>query len=68
MCSCAETDSEDETNSTIETICPVCASALNLQDVHLGANGDAFALARCSSDACNWTGDAIFALVDLDGS
>jgi len=68
MCSCDNTDPADKTNSTIEQICPVCASPLELQDIHLGADGDAYAWARCSADTCGWTGDAIFALVDLDGN
>jgi hypothetical protein len=38
-----------------------------IQGVHLGDDEDAFALARCS-DECDWTGDAVFKLVDLDKS
>lgn len=55
-----------ETDRTVEPTCPDCASDLDLKDVHLGNEGDAYAWARCASSVCDWNGDAVFAFVAFD--
>lgn len=52
--------------ATVSPTCPDCDEVLNIQGVHLGDGEDAFAVARCST--CDWTGDAVFKLIDLDES
>jgi hypothetical protein len=53
--------------ATVSPTCPDCGEALDIRGIHLGDDTEAFAVARCST-ACSWTGDAVFALIDLDES
>jgi hypothetical protein len=48
--------------------CPLCSKRLDLLSVHLDTENGAYASATCSSDHCDWSGDAIYRIVDLEGS
>lgn len=48
--------------------CPLCSERLDLLSVHLNNGNGAYASARCSSDHCEWSGDAVYRIVDLEGS
>ena len=48
--------------------CPLCSEELDLLSVHLNTENGAYASATCSSDHCEWSGDAVYRIVDLEGS
>lgn len=48
--------------------CPLCSERLDLQSVHLDTENGALASAVCSSEECDWSGDAVYRIVDLEGS
>ena len=52
----------------VPATCPFCSERLDLQSVHLDTENGALASAVCSSDLCNWSGDAVYRIIDLEGS
>ena len=52
----------------IPAACPLCSERLDLQSVHLDTENGALASAECSSDECDWSGDAVYRIIDLEGS
>jgi hypothetical protein len=48
--------------------CPLCSERLDLLSVHLNDENGAYASATCQSEACEWSGDAVYRIVDLEGS
>ena len=52
----------------VPATCPLCSKRLDLQSVHLDTENGALASAVCSSDQCDWSGDAVYRIVDLEGS
>lgn len=51
--------------ASVSPTCPDCGESLELLDIHLGEDRDAYAVARCAA-TCGWTGDGVFTLTDLD--
>lgn len=47
---------------------PLCSERLDLLSVHLNTENGAYASARCSNEDCEWSGDAVYRIVDLEGS
>lgn len=70
----AEVDQDDITVATgyryvqVSAECPLCSEELDLLSIHLNTENGAYASARCSSDHCEWSGDAVYRIVDLEGS
>ena len=52
----------------VPATCPLCSERLDLQSVHLDTENGALASAVCSSEECDWSGDAVYRIVDLEGS
>lgn len=52
----------------VPVTCPLCSKRLDLQSVHLDTENGALASAVCSSDQCDWSGDAVYRIIDLEGS
>lgn len=52
----------------VPATCPLCSERLDLQNVHLYTENGALASAVCSSDQCDWSGDAVYRIIDLEGS
>ena len=52
----------------VPATCPLCSERLDLQSVHLDTENGALASAVCSSEECNWSGDAVYRIIDLEGS
>jgi hypothetical protein len=52
----------------VPATCPLCSERLDLQSVHLDTENGALAGAVCSSDQCDWSGDAVYRIIDLEGS
>lgn len=52
----------------VPATCPLCSERLDLQSVHLDTENGALASAVCSSEECEWSGDAVYRIVDLEGS
>jgi len=52
----------------VPATCPLCSERLDLQSVHLDTENGALASAVCSSDQCDWSGDAVYRIIDLEGS
>jgi len=52
----------------VPATCPLCSERLDLQSVHLDIENGALASAVCSSEQCNWSGDAVYRIIDLEGS
>jgi hypothetical protein len=52
----------------IPAACPLCSERLDLQSVHLDTENGALASAVCSSEECDWSGDAVYRIIDLEGS
>ena len=52
----------------VPATCPLCSERLDLQSVHLDTENGALASAVCSSDECDWSGDAVYRIIDLEGS
>ncbi|WP_224338315.1 hypothetical protein [Haloprofundus halobius] len=52
----------------VPATCPLCSEPLNLQSVHLDTENGALASAVCSSEECDWSGDAVYRIIDLEGS
>ncbi|ELY84420.1 hypothetical protein [Natrinema gari] len=69
-----ETDQDDITVATgyryaqVPADCPRCHERLDLLSVHLDEENGAYASATCSSEDCDWSGDAVYRIVDLEGS
>jgi len=69
-----ETDQDDITVTTgyryaqVPADCPLCSERLDLLSVHLDTQNGAYASATCSSEDCEWSGDAVYRIVDLKGS
>lgn len=69
-----EVDQDDITVGTgyryaqVPAECPLCSERLDLLSVHLNDENGAYASAMCQSEACEWSGDAIYRVVDLEGS
>ncbi|ELY35506.1 hypothetical protein [Natronorubrum tibetense] len=51
----------------VPATCPFCSDRLDLQSVHLDTGNGALASAVCSSEECNWSGDAVYRIIDLEG-
>ncbi|UHQ99302.1 hypothetical protein HYG81_26140 (plasmid) [Natrinema zhouii] len=47
--------------------CPLCSEELDLLSVHLDTENGAYASTMCSSVHCEWIGDAVYRIVDLEG-
>ncbi len=45
-----------------------CSERLDLLSVYMNNENGAYASAECSSDHCEWSGDAVYRIVDLEGS
>ncbi|WP_255194713.1 hypothetical protein [Natronobeatus ordinarius] len=54
--------------SQVPATCPLCSEQLDLQSVHIDTENGALASAVCSSDQCDWNGDAVYQIIDLEGS
>ncbi|WP_254526033.1 hypothetical protein [Natrinema caseinilyticum] len=52
----------------VPVTCPLCSEQLDLQSVHLDTENGALASAVCSSEECDWSGDAVYRIIDLEGS
>jgi len=52
----------------VPATCPLCSKPLDLQSVHLDTGNGALASAVCSSEECDWSGDAVYRIIDLEGS
>lgn len=52
----------------VPATCPPCSEQLDLQSVHLDTENGALGSAVCSSDQCDWSGDAVYRIIDLEGS
>ena len=52
----------------VPATCPLCSERLDLQSVHLDTENGALASAVCSSEECDWSGDAVYRIIDLEGS
>lgn len=52
----------------VPATCPLCSERLDLQSVHLDTENGALTSAVCSSDQCDWSGDAVYRIIDLEGS
>ncbi|MFC4452019.1 MULTISPECIES: hypothetical protein [Halobacteriales] len=69
-----EVDQDDITVATgyryvqVPAECPLCSERLDLLSVHLDNENGAYASAMCSSVHCEWSGDAVYRIVDLEGS
>ncbi|WP_408960759.1 hypothetical protein [Natrinema sp. 74] len=69
-----QVDQDDITVATgyryaqVSAECPLCSEELDLLSVYLNTGNGAYASARCSSDHCEWSGDAIYRIVDLEDS
>lgn len=56
----------DDGDGPLVARCPDCGTAVDFQDIHLGNGRYAYAWTQCTSETCQWAGNATFALVDLD--
>ncbi|WP_148416383.1 hypothetical protein [Haloferax sp. KTX1] len=69
-----EVDRDDITVGTgyryaqVPAECPLCSERLDLLSVHLNNENGAYASAMCSDEDCEWSGDAVYRIVDLEGS
>jgi len=52
----------------VPATCPLCSERLDLQSVHLIQRTGPWLRAECSSDECDWSGDAVYRIIDLEGS
>jgi len=52
----------------VPATCPLCSERLDLQSVHLDIENGALASAVCSNEECDWSGDAVYRIIDLEGS
>ena len=52
----------------VPATCPLCSKRLDLQSVHLDTENGALASAVCSSEECDWSSDAVYRIIDLEGS
>ena len=52
----------------VPATCPFCSERLDLQSVHLDTENGALASAVCLSEECDWSGDAVYRIIDLEGS
>lgn len=48
--------------------CPLCGERLDLLSVHLDDENGAYTSAMCPDENCEWSGDAVYRIVDLEGS
>jgi hypothetical protein len=48
--------------------CPLCGERLDLLSVHLDDENGAYTSAMCPDEDCEWSGDAVYRIVDLEGS
>lgn len=48
--------------------CPLCGERLDLLSVHLDDENGAYASAMCPDEDCEWSGDAVYRIIDLEGS
>ncbi|PGF14545.1 hypothetical protein CP556_20800 [Natrinema sp. CBA1119] len=68
-----EVDQDDVTVATgyryvqVAAECPLCGERLDLLSVHLDNENGAYASARCSDEDCEWSGDAVYRIIDLEG-
>ncbi len=51
----------------VPATCPLCSERLDLQSVHLNNENGAYASAKCSDEDCEWSGDAVYRIIDLEG-
>jgi len=67
-----EVDQDDITIATgyryaqVPAECPLCSERLDLLSVHLNNENGAYASAKCSDEDCEWSGDAVYRIIDLD--
>ena len=73
-CHGGEVDQNDITIATgyryaqVPADCPLCGERLDLLSVHLDDENSAYASAMCPDEDCEWSGDAVYRIVDLEGS
>jgi hypothetical protein len=53
------------TYTSVPADCPNCDEQLAIDRPHLDTENGAVAHARCPDEACSWTGDAEYRLIDL---
>jgi hypothetical protein len=69
-----EVDQDDVTVATgyrymqVPAECPLCGERLDLLSVHLDNENGAYARAKCPDENCEWSGDAVYRIIDLEGS
>ncbi|CCC40240.1 hypothetical protein [Haloquadratum walsbyi] len=51
----------------VPATCPRCSERLDLQSVRLDTENGALANAVCSSEQCDWSGGAVYRIIDLFG-
>lgn len=72
-CHGVEVDQDDITIATgyryaqVPAECPLCSEQLDLLSVHLNNENGAYASAGCSDEDCEWSGDAVYRIIDLEG-
>lgn len=54
--------------ASLPAACPCCGTALDRQSIHMDDGNGAFVSVVCPSDECRWSGDAVYRIVDLQGS
>lgn len=54
--------------SQVSAVCPRCGEALEVHGIHTDNENGAFAVAVCSGEDCDWSGEAIYRIIDLEGS
>lgn len=70
----AEVDQDDITVGTgyryaqVPAECPLCSEKLDLLSIHLNTENGAYASAMYSNNHCEWSGDAVYRIIDLEGS
>ena len=52
----------------VPAVCPHCGEPVCLESTHMDDENGAFASAVCQSGACAWSGDAVYRIIDLEGS
>ena len=52
----------------VPAVCPHCGEPVKLESIHMDDENGAFASAVCQSGTCSWSGDAVYRIIDLEGS
>lgn len=54
--------------SQVSAVCPRCGEPLEVHGIHMDDENGAFAVAVCNGTNCDWSGDAVYRIIDLEGS